>query len=101
MKATIIEESIWDNKNIPGAIKYWTQKDKPDEIHGFNFTCPCGCGRIGSVRFAFSRSPSGWTWNSNHKAPTVSPSINLQADDGNGSLVSHWHGWLVDGMWKP
>lgn len=98
MRATITTDSIWDCK-VAGAVKYWiTEGD--DRVGGFNFTCPCGCGKIGSVRFVTARKPSAWTWNGSRNTPTVSPSIDLQADDGNGGLVSHWHGWLVDGMWK-
>lgn len=97
MKVTIIKNSIWDTL-IAGAVKYWT-KEGSNDIHGFNFSCPCGCGRIGSVRFARLNSGSGWSWNNNHAVPSVMPSINLQIDDGTGQLVSHWHGWLSNGEW--
>jgi hypothetical protein len=99
MLATITTDSIWDC-NVAGALKYWTYEGKPDEVHGFNFTCPCGCGKIGSVRFASARVPTGWAWNGSRLAPTVTPSIDLQTSDAQGQLVSHWHGWLTDGMWK-
>jgi hypothetical protein len=103
--ATTITDSIWDSKHTAGAIKYWTAKDQPNDVRGFNYTCPCGCGRIGGVRFSgpayqSGQPTNGWNWNGNRVAPTVKPSIHLQVDDGSGNLVSHWHGWLTDGHWS-
>lgn len=89
LAATIIEDSIVDC-TTPGAIKYWT--DEARKTFGFNFLCPCGCGKLGGVRF----SPNGWSWNCNREKPTVQPSIDLRETNG----PSHWHGFLVDGIWK-
>jgi len=97
--AVLIEDSLWDNRSIPGAIKYWTVEGS-NEIRGFNFTCPCGCERIGSVRFEIPGKRSGWWWNGSQHIPSIKPSINLQIDDGNGGLVSHWHGFLTDGVFS-
>ena len=96
MKATWISDSIIDC-NIPGAFKYLS--DEGGKTFGFLFKCPCGCRRMGQVRFVKDGIAGGWTFNGNTKCPTVHPSINLMADDGSGNTISHWHGWLKDGEW--
>lgn len=86
-------ESLAADDVPPGAIQYWLTHGS-HKMGGFNFLCPCGCGTIGSVTFRL------WSWNGNTDKPTITPSVDLQADDDTGRARSHWHGRLCDGRWE-
>lgn len=100
LNCTIMSESLWDGTGPPGAIKYWirTLTTGVEEVHGFNFVCPCGCGAIGGVRLD-RPTRIGWQWNNDRLAPTVDPSIDLHKSV-DGVTRSHWHGWLRNGEWQ-
>ncbi len=73
-----------------GAFEYFKAGDRYPA--GMIYSCPCGCGRRGSLSFrpAEPAHPS-WEWDGNLERPTLSPSVHD---------VGHWHGWLIDGTWK-
>lgn len=89
VKATLVDDLFPDGHQlaVAGAYKFYDAGD----FHpaGFNFFCPCGCGRMGGV----SVGPGGWHWNRLTYNTTVRPSILLSDHDG-----PHWHGWLTDGV---
>lgn len=67
-------------------------------IHGLNYVCPCGCGRLGALRFRTApdaQSPS-WEWDGDELAPTLKPSVHSRIDRGGCG----WHGYLTAGVWE-
>lgn len=78
-----------------GSFTYLYDYNDHTKIRGMIYTCPCGCGRQGSLSF---RPPSEddikykratWDWDGNIEQPTLHPSIHH---------VGHWHGWLKSGV---
>jgi hypothetical protein len=57
------------------------------------FVCPCGCGALCHVNVT-PGSASGWGWDFNTVAPTLTPSI-LR------TMGCRWHGYLTAGEWRP
>ncbi len=76
---------------VAGSICY----QAPDEgaPWGVSFICPCGCGNEGWLNFRRHDDPSGWEWDGNREAPTLSPSV-LQS-----GMPCKWHGYLRGGEW--
>ncbi|OJU12767.1 MAG: hypothetical protein BGN85_08890 [Alphaproteobacteria bacterium 64-11] len=83
-------DDIDDVDKQSGAFKYFKAGDRYPA--GMIYSCPCGCGARGALRFrpAEPAHPS-WEWDGNMEAPTLSPSVHH---------VGHWHGWLQGGVWK-
>lgn len=80
----------------PGDFKYWrTSETDPAGLH---FRCPCGCGGIWGASFIPPRPQ--WTFDGNLDKPTVSPSLRTFAHDQPGQ-VTHWHGFLQEGEFRP
>lgn len=98
LKATRIHGAINDPGIAPGSYKFYGAGFI--RVGGFNFTCPCGCGIVGSVRFK-ADDQAGWRWDSNMDAPTVDPSIIISTVVvGEEQPAEHWHGWLRGGFWE-
>ena len=70
---------------------------------GMLYVCPCGCGRLGGLRFRTDRKTErpSWIWDGNEDRPTLSPSIRHRPDpDGETpDLRCDWHGFLKAGVW--
>lgn len=67
-------------------------------IGGLIWICPGGCGRESCITFrgrCDGHDRPSWEWNGDLDKPTLSPSILSR----NGPCG--WHGYLVDGVWKP
>lgn len=41
---------------------------------------------------------AGWAWNGDLDKPTLSPSILSSGRDAKGNTVTHWHGFVRDGV---
>lgn len=83
-----------DDENIPGAytpVYYPIGYPDTPKIAGFEFICPCGCGKQGWLGFDNSVK-SAWEWNGDEEKPTLHPSV-LQRSG------CRWHGYLRDGVW--
>lgn len=84
----------------PGALEFYTAKDRADA--GILFMCPCGCGEMFGVAVHPDGGSPAWTWDGNREAPTLTPSILIyQLEKGTGARVGeHWHGFLTAGHFK-
>lgn len=85
----------------PGAIRYAVYGAVPDAR--LLYSCPCGCGAVGSVLVrAFPAKPF-WANTGTRGTPTLQPSIGLirAAEDQDVENDGyHWHGHLIDGVWR-
>lgn len=83
-------EDIDEVDQVPGAFEYYKSGDRYPA--GMIYSCPCGCGARGALRFRPSEpAHPSWEWNGNLDKPTLTPSVHH---------VGHWHGWLTDGVWR-
>jgi hypothetical protein len=95
VKAMLVGD-IDERSNLPGAFGYYIHRDSGDEPRGIIYSCPCGCGRLGSLAFRplseddVKHKRASWEWDKNREEPTLSPSVHH---------VGHWHGYLRKGMW--
>lgn len=87
MKANLVPNDIFDRFDTgtikPGDFEYNSDSQGVDA--GMLICCP-QCERILSLQFR-GDGPK-WTWDGNHDAPTLTPSINH---------VGCWHGFLRAG----
>ena len=107
-KATNVEAVLVVNGNkmdqikaAPGAFFYYTSEGF-GEGSGIVHSCPCGCGKVGSINFDPSRRPC-WTNNGNKEKPTLKPSVGIRPWDGDTDVEAdgfHWHGYLKNGVWE-
>ena len=81
-------EDIDSVRATPGAFEFYRHGDR--DPAGMIYSCPCGCGAQGALAFRPAPSPS-WDWNGSRDKPTLSPSVHH---------VGHWHGYLIDGVWR-
>ena len=99
--ATHIVTGSMQHAQIPGSFNYFSAAVTADKnmIVGMTFVCPCGCGRIQSIRFsghgAKDKRPA-WDWDGNRDKPTLHPSIRTPGDTKDDD---HWHGYLTMGRW--
>lgn len=87
---TIVRDIDSKMGQIPGAVEYTT--NKRGHYDGIFYRCPCGCGK--SRFLSLSGKKPWWNWDGNLQKPTLDPSV---IDDADG--VTHWHGWLMSGVW--
>lgn len=87
VRAVLVDEVV-RGESVPGAIAF---SGNETGIKRMRFCCPCGCGKIGTVRFG---GPQNWAWDGNQNAPTITPSIDFE----NGRPGA-WHGYLTAGEW--
>jgi hypothetical protein len=90
--AHVADKETFLRDRIAGSFRVGPQ-DSDGEL-SFWYCCPCGCGAVAPLLSGNGMKPSdspSWNWNGSTDAPTLHPSVNH---------VGHWHGWLVDGIWK-
>lgn len=83
MKATSVVD-VMQARDTPGAFALGQSGERME------FVCPCGCGKVGAV----SIGGTGWAWDGNREAPTLSPSVFFEQ-----GRPGEWHGWLRAGEW--
>lgn len=88
LRAAIVDAILGDDVP-PGAIRYTVVG--VDEVAGFRYRCPCGCGGQGVLKFG----GKAWLWNGDTAAPTVYPDIHF-----NPGEPGEWRGYLRDGYWE-
>ncbi|AKU43413.1 hypothetical protein CPT_Sansa9 [Caulobacter phage Sansa] len=102
-----IRVSDLDETSRPGEFMWLSQSGHPEAGWVMlNFMCPCGCGREGGVTidtpFTSKQGETPrWWWDGNEERPTLKPSIDWRLPDGQGGTVSHWHGYLTEGIFAP
>lgn len=42
--------------------------------------------------------PNAWKWNKDFDKPTIEPSILNWGSDAKGNRITHWHGYIRDGV---
>ena len=91
MKALIVDNIRSEPGRAAGAIELRRYADT-GSVGGIAFRCPCGCGEESWL--PVNRGDSGWDWDGNEVAPTLSPSV-LQS-----GFPCRWHGYLRNGRWE-
>lgn len=87
--AQYFEDLPEEGKAPAGSFTYYTHDG---QIAGMIYTCPCGCGRQGTLAISPNgQHPRIWKWDGNRTKPTLEPSIND---------VNHWHGYLKAGIFS-
>lgn len=85
-------DELYDGRRQPGSFQSY--KNARHDPAGILFWCPCGCGRMGSLRFALP-GQSGWEWNGNIDKPSIWPAVTLAEGE-----VGEWQGVLDAGVWR-
>lgn len=105
-----IHKGIYDGATTADGKKEWRGGETPynkalqagtaqwqDGVNGIvaclAFTCPCGCGSIGTLPVAAGYSRM-WNWDGNRELPTLTPSIQKLTP-------CKWHGYLTKGEFSP
>ena len=98
--STIMSASLYEPGKAPGKPGLRFRRDLPagsarftvDEPNGqprLEYTCPCGCGQVGSLSLApiVTMGQTGWDWNGDRVAIVIWPSIAKK-------WGCKWHGHL-------
>lgn len=99
-KGKLVQDMDFDGPVPAGVFEFYSDSQGSDA--GILFGCPCGCGDMRSVGFDTreTKRPK-WSWDGNHEAPTLKPSILIYQMDETGKKVGeHWHGFLEKGQWR-
>ncbi len=85
---------------VPGSYQFFGVPGpgfKDMGVAGMDYVCPCGCGTVGSLRFAVAgkvpRSPTHF-WNGDTEEPTIVGTVAHMV-----AGIVCWHGVLVKGVW--
>ena len=84
-------ESAYRKDLAPGTAEW--RKGTDGQIACLSFTCPCGCGSVGTLPIKPGYSNPQWAWDGNQERPTLSPSVLKLTPCG-------WHGYLRAGVWE-
>lgn len=76
---------------LPPAQAAWIKNN--GTIMVLRFTCPCGCGYIGSTPVNELYGERRWKWNGDTEKPTLEPSIQMLS-------ACRWHGYLRNGVFE-
>lgn len=83
----------YSRPDLPPGSAGWMSSVSGKEHVALEFTCPCGCGRIGAITVSQGQKEQNtWLWDGNVENPTLSPSIQKTSP-------CRWHGYLQNGMW--
>lgn len=97
LPAPVKAQFIADWPEIAPAGAFTLTVDSTGRLSSMIYSCPCGCGNQGCLRFRPldpadpATNKASWEFNGDKDAPTLSPSVHH---------VGHWHGWLQQGFWK-
>lgn len=87
-------------KQIPGSFFYYWSGEKET---GIIQSCPCGCGNLGNLNLKPTNKSPSWANSGTRDKPTLSPSVGIKKYREDQDVEPdgfHWHGYLVDGVWK-